>query len=130
MTRHFRFVTVLLTVFALLFANAAMAGYACPGDAKAREVAQMAEEDMPCMETMSRDMDDQQPGFCHAHCQSGHQSADSFQPPVLANLLDLGPVLSLELLPQTRPVLPVVASTLLRRDTGPPLAIQNCCFRI
>ena len=113
----------------MLLSNAALAGYACPGSEKAAEVAQMVEAATPCAEDMSRAMDDEQPGLCHAHCQSSDQSADSFHPPVFGDLMDMGPVLTLVAAP-----LPAVhgapAPLPLERQTGPPLAIRYCCFRI
>jgi hypothetical protein len=127
-TRRFRFLTVLLSLVALLMSNAALAGYACPGSDKAAEIAEMAEMGAPCSETMSRAMDDEHPGLCHAHCQSGDQSADTFHPPAFAGLMELGAVLSLPL-----PAQPIQARRWLPpslpRATGPPLAVQYCCFR-
>ena len=123
-----RFLIVLLSLHAMLLSNAALAGYACPGSDKAVEVDQMVEAGTPCADTMSRAMDDEQPGLCHAHCQSSSQSADTFHTPVFAALMDMGPVLTVApaLLPAERPA---PHPLLLGRKTGPPLAISFCCFR-
>lgn len=128
--RRFRLLTALLSICALLLSTAAMAGYACPGNGKALEVAQMVEADMPCAESMSRAMDDQAPELCHAHCQSGQQSASTFQLPALATFEELGAVLSAPT--RMEPAAPAtsVMRSQLRRNTGPPLAVRNCCFRI
>lgn len=128
--RSFRLITVLASVLALLLSSAALAGYACPGAEKAHEVARMVEAAMPCAEEMSRAMDDAQPGLCHAHCQADQQTADSFHPPTFAHLTQLGVVLVVDVGgarqvgPRTSP------APALHRETGPPLAIRHCCFRI
>ncbi len=119
--------TVILSLWALLFAQAALAGYACPASDKAVQVAQMTEAGMPCAESMSQAMDDSQPGLCHAHCQASQQSADSYQVPHLATIAELGVVMTLEAAP-LRAELPYPAP--LRPHASPPLAIAHCCFRI
>jgi hypothetical protein len=129
-TRRFRLLTVLVMLCTLLLSQAVLASYACPGAAKAAEIAAMAEAGMPCAQAMAGGMDEEQPGLCHAHCQSGQQSAESYHPPVFADLMSLGPVLSVEL-----PALPSASASamqrpLLVRQAGPPLAVRNCCFRI
>lgn len=119
---------VLLSLVAMLLSSAALAGYACPGSDKAVEVAQMVEAGTPCAETMSRAMDDAQPGLCHAHCQVSGQSADSFHLPALADAMQMGAVLTVAPAPvaiDRRAPAPL----LLQRTTGPPLAIRYCCFR-
>ena len=128
--RRFRFLTVLASILALLLSSAALAGYACPGSGKAREVARMVDAAMPCAEEMSRAMDDEQPGLCHAHCQMDQQSADTFHPPAFATPLQLGAVLTVVLAGTAQDRHYAAAPPPLRRETGPPLAIQNCCFRI
>jgi len=129
LTRRFRFVTVLFALCALLFAQGALATYLCPGAAKAAEVAQMEQAGMPCAETMSQAMDEQQPGLCHAHCQVAQQSADNFQVPALASLAQLGVVLTVTFAPLEADR-GALDSPQLRRSTAPPLAVQHCCFRI
>lgn len=130
LARRARLITLLLAVWAILFGQIALAGYSCPGTAKVAEIAQMAEAGMPCAETMSRVMDDEQPGLCHAHCQAAQSSADSYQPPVLASLMQLGPVLTLASLEAPRHAPPAPTAEAKPREGGPPLTIRNCCFRI
>lgn len=129
MPRRFRFLTVLLSLLVLLLSTAALAGYACGGSEKAVQVANMVEAGAPCAESMSQSMDDGNPELCHAHCQSGQKSADSFQPPALAKLTQLGPVLTV---PAVAPP-PTPAGGLmvlqLRRQTSPSLAVRHCCYR-
>jgi hypothetical protein len=118
----------MLSLLAMLLSSTAMASYACPGQEKAREIAEMAAADMPCAESMSHAMDDQQPGMCHAHCQISGQSADTFHPPVFFHLMEIGSVLTMARVES--PAVPVTSPPWLHRETGPPLPIRNCCFRI
>jgi hypothetical protein len=125
--RRHRLLTVLLALWALVFAQLALAGYSCPGAARAVEIAQMTEAGMPCAESMSRAMDDEQAGLCQAHCQGSNQTADTYQVPALASIRDLGVVLIVPLrLTPTEPL----PSFPERPNASPPLAIANCCFRI
>lgn len=129
-SRPFRRFTVLLSLLALLFSAAALAGYACTGSEKALQLAQMIDAGAPCAETMSRAMDEEQPGLCHAHCQSDEKSADTFQPPVFTKLMQMGPVLAVPAVnPPSAPANGLMVSQ-LRRETGPPLAVRHCCYRI
>lgn len=130
MSRRLRFLSALLSLVALLFSGAALAGYACPGGEKAAEIARMTEAGMPCAEEMARSMDDEQPVLCHAHCQSTDQSEGSYHPPSAADVLHAGPALTVAVVPAPRVPTGLRTSPQVRRDTGPPLAIRHCCFRI
>lgn len=130
--RPWRLLTVILSLWAVLFAQTALAQYACHDVAKALEAAQMTEARMPCAEAMSGSMDDEQPALCHAHCQTSHSTADHSQPPSVPALAQ-PPVLWLLALPQVIEVsgdAPLVQTSVLRRWAAPPLAISHCCFRI
>lgn len=129
LSRRFRLLTVMFSLWALLFAQTALAGYTCPGNAKAAQVAEMVQAGMPCAETMSRAMDDEQPSLCHAHCQAAQQSADNYQVPTLATLAELGAVLTLARIRPSADV-SLLQTPLLWRATDPSLAVRNCCFRI
>lgn len=128
--RRTRLITALLALVSLLFMQLAVARYACPGAvSKVAEVAAMAEAGMPDAEPMSLSMDDAQPNLCHAHCQTGQQTADKYELP--------SPV-AFSALPAdfTSPVtVPVFSGAPLqvphlKRTTAPPVAIRNCCLRI
>lgn len=127
--RH-RLITVLFALYSLLFMQWAVAAYACPGiGAKVAEAAAMAEAGMPCAESMSLAMNDEQPHLCQAHCQAESQSAEKYQ------LLSLLAVDALPTTPALQIALPtLVAAPLhaphLQRTTAPPLSIRNCCFRL
>lgn len=129
--RSWRLLTVILSLWALLFAQAAVAGYACPGVAKALEVARMTEAGMPCADSMSQAMDDEQPLLCHAQCQSARATPDSLQPPNLPSLAELGSVLMVSLSPDAGAGSPAQRPDPGgRRRASPPLAISHCCLRI
>jgi hypothetical protein len=125
-----RFAIVLFALASLLFAQVALAGYTCrDSGSRAAEVAAMAEAGMPCAESMGMTIDAEQPNLCHAHCQADQQTAHTWQMPVLASLANAS---ADYLKPQLVPAAPraQLQAALLRRTTAPPLAIQNCCFRI
>jgi len=128
--RHQRLITVLFALVSLLFMQLAVAGYICPGSgSKIAEAAAMAEAGMSCAESMSLNMDDQQPNLCQAHCQAGHQSADKHElsSPVAISALPAN--FSLQIALPVFSEAPLQAPH-LQRTTAPPVAIRNCCFRL
>lgn len=128
--RRHRLITVLFALVSLLFMQLAVAGYVCPGSAsKIAEAAAMAEAGMPCAESMPLNMDDQQPNLCHAHCQTGQQSADKYQPPAPIGLGALPADFSLQAAIPVFSEAPLQAPH-LQRTTAPPVSIRNCCFRL
>ncbi|MEO5669768.1 MAG: hypothetical protein ABIR26_03655 [Ramlibacter sp.] len=129
-SRRTRLLTVILSLCAMLVAQAALAGYACPGAGRAAEVAAMFEAQMPCAEAMSQAMDEQEPGLCHAHCQSAQQTADHSQSPTFVGSLDLGAVLSVKAAAIQQLVTSLHQEPLLHRATSPPVAVRHCCFRL
>jgi hypothetical protein len=72
--------TAFATIAALLFAQLALAGYACPAaaDAQARTaMAAMAAAGLPCAA-----MDDALPALCHEHGVAAAQSSEHAKQPV------------------------------------------------
>lgn len=128
--RRWRLFAVVMSLCALVFTQSAVAAYACPGIAKAVQVAQMAEAGMPCAETMSQAMDDEQPALCHAHCQSAQGTLDQYQPAQMVTAAHLGSPLTVSLTLARRPAETFRQKSVLRPSASPPLAITNCCFRI
>lgn len=128
--RRTRLTTALVALLSLLFMQLAVAGYVCPGaSSKATEVATMVQSGMPCADKASMAMEDAQLNLCKAHCQSGQQSADTYQ---LPSLVAFAAVLA-AYPPSVAALVPVgvrLQTPLLRRSTAPPLAVRNCCFRI
>lgn len=127
--RSWRLLTVILSLWAMLFTQAALAGYACEGAVKAVLAARMADAGMPCAESMSQD--EEQPALCHAHCQSAQATPDAPKPPPVVNLVHVAYVLTV-VLPAAEgsaPSAPLIQPSLLRRVATPSLAIANCCFR-
>lgn len=134
MTRQLRFLTALIALVGLLFAQLAVAGYACPAhqagmtNESAAPLASAGNQAMPGCEQMDSD----QPSLCHAHAQDASQSLDK---PELPNLLPFSAAaLTLVVLHIAAPDFSVGnlprSSPLLARLTAPPLSIRNCCFRI
>lgn len=128
--RRHRLVTVLLALVSLLFMQLAVAGYACPvDDAGQPRAAAMNVAGMPCADEMSSAMDSEQPGLCHAHCQSTQQTVDKVQPPAPVAAMATGFAYTIE---PAQPALPrrAVPFPSLLRATEPALAVRNCCFRL
>lgn len=130
LARSTRVFTVLFALWALLFAQLALAGYACPGAAKSAAMAAMAETGMPCAQTMSAAMDEEQPALCHAHCQAAQPSADTYQPPALATFAQLGAVLTVPTGSGGTGAAAAPPGYTFPPDPWPNLAIRHCCFRI
>jgi hypothetical protein len=126
--RRQRLATVLFALFSLLFMQLAVAGYACPVENKVSEVAAMAEAGMPCAGEMAT-VDIDQPGLCHAHCQSAQQTVDKVQSPAPVGAVATGVTYTIEPVRVSPPISPAQAPLLLR-STAPPIAVRNCCFRI
>jgi hypothetical protein len=126
--RRHRFVTVLFALCSLLFMQLAVAGYVCPMGAKAGEVAAMTEAGLPCAGEMAA-ADTDQPGLCHAHCQSGQQAADKVQVPTPMGAVATGSSYTIAPVRVSHRS-PAWQAPALLRSTAPPLAVRNCCFRI
>jgi hypothetical protein len=125
MKRPIRFLAAWLALFAVLFAQLALAAYACPFlAAPVESTAPMPEgcDGMP--------LDLGQPTLCRAHGQQGDQSLDKPlvslpQPALLQGLAgdwQTDPGIDPGTLGEQR--------SLLARATAPPVALRNCCLRI
>ena len=119
---------MLIALISLLFMQLAVAGYACPIGSKVGAVAAMAEAGMPCAGDMTT-VDVDQPGLCHAHCQSAQQAADKVQVSTPVGVVATGFTYAIEPIWASMPPRPAQAPLLLR-STAPPIAVRNCCFRI
>lgn len=123
--RRHRLITVFFALFSLLFMQAALAGYACPVEGKAREAAAMAQAGMPCAGEM---VDSEQPGLCHAHCQA-EKSLDKLSSPIVLGDASNGfsyTVHSARVDERAQ----FEQSPSFYRATAPPISVRNCCFRI
>jgi hypothetical protein len=126
--RPSRVLAAFIAIFSLLFAQLAVASYACP-EIKAAQRVLVAMNVTAMADCASMDMD--QSGLCHSHCKAGHQSPDTSQVPAVQAFVAAGLAVVLVDLPIT------AAATgqdrrnrLLERATAPPLTIRHCCFRI
>ncbi len=127
MTRTYRAVLALIAAFGVLFAQIAVAAYACPMTfAKKQAMEQPAQDHGCCGDAVEAG----EHGLCKAHCNQGKQSLDKRSlsvPDVGASMPALpapggGVVLAASEAPQDLP-------SLLARPTAPPLAVRNCCLR-
>lgn len=122
---------VLFTLMCILFMQFALAGYACPGlkVLQSVEMAAMPADvvSMPGCESM----DSEQPGLCHAYVHTGKQSLDK---PEFPHVQPFIPAAFTQIFNRIVTAATTItmepASLLLAHSTAPPLAIQNCCFRI
>ncbi|MDB5861745.1 MAG: hypothetical protein JWQ76_5434 [Ramlibacter sp.] len=81
--RLHRLTTTLLVVLSLLFAQLALANYACPGavdEAMDMSAMEMAPGE-PCQ---GMEMDQRQPVLCHQHCLDAPQSFDPLEMPAVS----------------------------------------------
>lgn len=126
--RRQRLITVLFALFSMLSMQLAVAGYVCPVDVKVGEIAAMAEAGMPCAGEMAK-VDTEQPGLCHAHCQSAEQTVDKGQALTLSGAIATGFSYTIKPLRSSFARQPAQVP-FLTRSTAPPIAVRNCCFRI
>jgi hypothetical protein len=124
-----RAIAAIIMLFSLLFAQLAVSAYACPLPGQPQAAGTVSMAGMPGCTDIS--MDKSSPALCGAHCDTGHQSADTSGAPLVQSFIPC----SLELvLPRIeRSGLSLAASlesVPLTRATAPPLAIRHCCFRI
>jgi hypothetical protein len=116
----------MVCLFALLFAQLAMAAHACPTVLQlAGKVRAMSQQQMtPCA-----DMDRTNRNLCHEHCQQGFQSVDTLAPLVLdAPVLPL--LLRVVTPPAHFPAGATVQDGLLAHAASPPSCILNCVLRV
>lgn len=115
----------------VLFAQFAVASYACPSGMAmgAGSMQQSSEDAADLLSSSPSDLDRQTPNLCAEHCKAGHQSSDTAPAPVVAfPVLDL-----LYALPQPDDAGAVALSAAvpdpLLAVPPPPHAILHCVFR-
>ena len=119
----------------LLFAQLAVAAYACPGlAAKAPDTAMTSggaamDEQMPGCDDMAGAMDPESANLCAEHCKQGKQGdqAPTLTVPVamLAALYATTPTLAAKAVPR-----PAAATLSALVAASPPHAILHCVYRI
>lgn len=120
----------LLGISAILFAQIAVAAYACPAFASSQINEQVSAMDMSDTEPPCAEMDAKQANLCVEHCQYGQQSLDHPVAPVVFAVADLPYVIARLGDPAVVESTQENAQSLLTRTTAPPLSVRNCCFRI
>lgn len=130
LSRRTRLLTVILSLWALLWGQLALAAYVCPGEEARAEMVEMAVAGLPCVDSMTATIDPDQPTLCHAHCQATPVNTD-FHPASLAAPLPQ-PIEGLAV-PQAVETAErgLQQPPLLRRTAAaPPLTIRHCCWRL
>jgi len=133
MTRSLHCTLCQLLIGAILFAQMAVAAYACPNLATGEGstvAATASAESMPAdCDQMAGMLDPAAPNLCSAHCHNHEQSADHADAPALPPALFaalywvVAPALAE---PQTQ----TSETSVLHAALPPPHAILHCCFRI
>lgn len=126
-TRRSRHFTVIFSLWVLLFAQFALAGYRCLETGGEPPQLAGAHADMACAELMTIAQDEPS-GMCHAHCQVGEQRVDNSQPPTAVALRQIATGLTVEAAEPVQHMRPQRRAW--RPPSGLPLTVQNCCFRI
>lgn len=126
--RRLRSIAAFVALLSVLFAQLAVAAYACPGvEAMARAAVAMA--DMPDCDMPDRG--DRSP-ICQAHCQQGDQSLDKPAPSLQGLAMASGhPVAIAVRSAEVTPKGPASGlGFLLGRAIEPPAAVRHCRFHI
>lgn len=135
LSRRSRCLSALLALICVLFAQIAVAAYACPSMQIGQAMASIA---VPAVNSAHHqemagcvDMDFDQPLACHDYGQSRSQSLDKPAAPDVQPFVASSVMLTISLVDPSvlEPVLPL-AQRVPSRATSPPLIIRNCCFRI
>jgi hypothetical protein len=112
-------------VFALLFAQLALASYLCPTQSAERDMERMMEAGVPC-----EGMDSSQPALCHQHCADDGATVEAPKVPAATQPA----VVTLFLLPLVRssdperPMLP--AATPTGQPPPQPLFLSTLRLRV
>lgn len=129
-----RVIAALIALMSILFAQLAVAAYACPrtqevqGMTSNQEYLAAADQRHPpdCEE-----LDSESPSLCHAHGQTGKQSLGKppvpHVPPFAATTILIAGISGHAHSPANSYTIDPFS---LKRTTAPPLSIRNCCFRI
>lgn len=127
MTRTYRAVLALIAAFGVLFAQIAVAAYACPMTfAQKQAMEQPAQDHGCCGDAVNAG----EHGLCKAHCSQGKQSLDKRS----LTVPDVGASMPALAAPGTGLLLvaseaPRELPSLLSRPTEPPHALRDCCLR-
>ena len=114
-----RHLVSLFCITALLFAQLAVAAYACPTETKIHAAAAMHD----CC------VDEVAPSLCQKHCEDGSQNVSNPPPPLPPATISSTGMLNTLALASDSLATPKPAP-FLHHATAPPLAIRHCCLRI
>ena len=130
-TRVFRHLIAKVGIAVVLFAQLAVAVYACPGLTGQVESApaSMASDQRIAMNGECEELDTNNPNTCQQHCQAGNQSVER------ASNANVPPVamVPLTIVEAVRPASALgvtILPALLERETAPPPSIRFSVFRI
>jgi hypothetical protein len=122
MNRNLRQLAAWLTLFALMFAQLAVAAYACPG-AVPEPAASTQVAPSPC----DNGVDTSQANLCEKHCHDSQQTQNIA--PAIGGIFVPGFIAVLRLPDSHAPAASAGCGALLHASS-PPATLRNCCFRI
>lgn len=113
-----------------MFAQMAVAAYACPATLHAGASVATSVDTMPAdCDRMMGALDPVAPSLCSAHCHNDEQSAHHADVPTLPPAL-LVALYWIAVQPTPEPLPQTTESSVLHAALSPPHAILHCCFRI
>jgi len=140
MTARFKRLIARFLIGAVLFAQFAVAAYACPQISSGEQPAQgtqkapSAMQSMPGCDQMAQDLDSGldagNPALCLEHCHQGQQTASHAQVPSVPPLALVGFVVLPHLPGHSASTGITAADEPIVPAASPPLSILHCCFRI
>lgn len=111
-----------LGIFALVFAQLAVAAYACPSDSRGDGATPEARFTPPCEQ-----IDRERTNLCEKHCHDAEQSQSAS--PALHGAFVPG-FIAVVALPPPKAFSAFAGDPALLHATSPPITIRNHCFRI
>lgn len=132
LSRNNNILTALLALLSMLFMQAAVASYTCPGLQSEGAPDGWVAGRAPASRMPGCDQPDAaSPGLCHAHCLDGKSSLDKAEVPTVTPAAVIVSTILLPLQPPLALPQPAAAqASFLQRTTAPPIAIRHCCFRL
>ena len=130
MSRFSRLVAASVMLFSLLFAQLAVAAYACPASGNGSPAVHKLLIDPEMSGCRGMSADQQSPSLCAAHCDNTPQSAEIPSTPAAAPFIPVTLCVVLDKGDLACAIAPLSEGLQLNQAAAPPLIIRNCSFQI